>query len=79
MDDELKVALENISLSYEDFVYGILHTVKGKDDKQRKLLDYIKDHPDLDAGDINTYVDDELCNYMDGLSPDAFETGEDEE
>ncbi|MCD7826338.1 MAG: hypothetical protein LUH14_10325 [Clostridiaceae bacterium] len=60
MDEQIKEALRNISDSYEDFVNCYSKDLKGNEEKQRKLLDYLKNNPNAQTDDVMEYVDDVL-------------------
>lgn len=60
MADELKDALRNVPDSYEDFVKGSFASVKGNEEHQKKLLQYLKDNPDAQTDDVIDYIYDEV-------------------
>lgn len=60
MADELKDALRNVPDSYEDFVKGSFASVKGNEEHQKKLLQYLKSNPEAQTDDVIDYIFDEV-------------------
>lgn len=60
MDDQIKEALKNVPDSYDDFVNCYAKDLKGNEDAQKKLLDYLQKNPDAQTDDVMEYVDDVL-------------------
>lgn len=60
MDEQIKEALKNVSDSYADFVDCYTKDLIGKADKQKQLLDYLKQNPTAQTDDVMEYVDDVL-------------------
>lgn len=60
MNKELKSLLEGVSDSYGDFVSGSLASVKGNEERQKKLIQYIKDNPDAKTDDVIDYIFDDV-------------------
>lgn len=60
MEKELKSALEGITDSYSDFVSGSLASVRGNEEYQKKLFQYIKENPDAKTDDVIDYIFDEI-------------------
>lgn len=60
MDEQIKEALKNVPDSYDDFVNCYTKDLHGKEDKQKQLLDYLKQNPKAQTDDVMEYVDDVL-------------------
>lgn len=60
MLDKLKQLLENVSDTYDDFVYGIMQTAKKSPKNCEKLYDYIKNNPSANTSEIITFETEEI-------------------
>ena len=60
MDEQVKKALQNVPDSYDDFVNFYFKNLRGNEEKQKKLLDYLKNNPDAQTDDVMEYADDVL-------------------
>ena len=56
--DELKDLLENVSDTYYDFVFGVCHLVKCREDGAQLMIDYIKEHPNAKSDDIIDWLEE---------------------
>ena len=56
---ELKELTENVSDTYDDFVYGINCTMKKQDEEDiQSVIDFIKENPERTSSDIIEYLDE---------------------
>lgn len=56
---ELKELTENVSDTYDDFVYGINCTMKKQDEEDiQSVIDFIKENPEKTSSDIIEYLDE---------------------
>ena len=55
---ELKELTENVSDTYDDFVYGINCTMKKQDEEDiQSVIDFIKENPERTSSDIIEYLE----------------------
>ena len=57
--EELKELLSDISDSYSDFVGAILHYAGRKPERLKKLIDYIKNNPQVRSSDVIRFVSEQ--------------------
>lgn len=55
--EELKRMLEGVCDTYTDFVTGVLVSTKGNEEKQKKMIEFIKTHPNATSSEIIEYLD----------------------
>lgn len=60
MDEQIREALKNVPDSYDDFVNCYTKDLRGKENMQKQLLDYLKQNPTAQTDDVMEYVDDVL-------------------
>lgn len=60
MDEQVRQALRNVTDSYDDFINCYTKDLKGDTEKQKKLLDYLRQNPDAKTDDVMDYVEDVL-------------------
>ena len=71
LDEQVRKALENVPRAYDDFV-SIWKDFRGRPEEQRKLLDFIKKHPEANAGVV-------LEEIVFKILPELLESDDDEE
>ena len=57
MIEDLKIALSEISDTYEDFETGVINLVKDRPDDAQKVLEYIREDPDCTTSDVLDYLE----------------------
>lgn len=60
MDEQVRKALEAVSDSYDDFVNCYVKDLRGDEDKQKMLLEYLKENPSAQTDDVIEFVEDNL-------------------
>lgn len=67
--EKLRIALENVSDSYEDFVIGLL-AIASEYDMAEQIISYLRYYPNAETSDIIGYVFSEEIENAD-QSPSA--------
>lgn len=57
--EELKILLEGIQDTYEDFVFGMMRSLKTDEDTQ-KIIDYIRQNDNVDTSSVIDFFSDEI-------------------
>ena len=56
---ELKELLEHIEDSYKDFVDAICHYAQKSPERLKKILNFVKDNPNVKSSDVVRFVSDQ--------------------
>ena len=66
---EIEVLLKDISDSYYDFVTGIMVYAMKKPERQKTLLDYLKNHPTVLSSEVVQFVSSQPDFFEDSIYP----------
>ncbi|MBQ7563245.1 MAG: hypothetical protein IJT16_04570 [Lachnospiraceae bacterium] len=69
---ELKIILQNVADSYEDFVLGMMNYAKYSSEREERLITYVKENPHALSSDIIEYVSNQP-DFYDDASEETIE------
>ena len=56
--DDLMELLENVPDKYDDFISGMRCFLKNDEANQKKMIEYLKAHPESKSDDVLDYLDE---------------------